>query len=277
MAVDGRRRGGGQRGGEQDVVALAEPLLTVGTPGGPVPLADQTPAPGPLADRDVPAGTWLELRAVPAGQPHIAVRGGEPGRHSAQAEPGRVPGARAHRVVPGGDEQPGGGVQGVPGRLVRAYALDRTARGDGDPQLVRLHQAYGRPAGQDGQPDGRVRHRGREDPVLGEAEPVLDGHPRRYDAPAGLDADQAAAGGRDAYRAEAVVAVRDRDQAGRDRRRGAAGRAAGGPIGTPRVAGDRGLVVRGPPEPELGHPAGGHHDGTGAAESAYHLVVLLRD
>src|SRR5205823_565905 len=73
------------------------------------------------------------------------------------------------------------------------------------------------------------------------------------------------------------VAVRDRDQAGRDRRRGAAGRAAGGPIGTPRVAGDRGLVVRGPPEPELGHPAGGHHDGTGAAESAYHLVVLLGD
>ena len=106
-----------------------------------------------------------------------------------------LPGVAAHR------ERVGLGRPRRPGRVARLVARQHVEqqRGLGD--------------------------RAREHAVRDE-ERVAQVGPARDAPAAGLEADEPAAGGRDPQRAAAVVAVRDRDEAGRDRRRGAAGRAA---------------------------------------------------
>ena len=70
----------------------------------------------------------------------------------------------------------------------------------------------------------------------------------------GLSGDQPAGGRGDPQRAHAVVAVRDRDDAGGDRGRAAPGAAGGRAGGVPRVAGDRAGRVGGRVEAQLRHP-----------------------
>src|SRR5262249_46296710 len=151
---------------------------------------------------------------VEAGLDHGLVDAGQPGREAAQAEDGRVGWAGLDGVVADAEQQAGGRGDGVPGRLVDPDAGDGALGGHGDAQPGGVGEAGRVPGGRDGQADRRVRYGGGEDAVLGEAEPVAAGELGRYHAAAGLDADQSTTRGGDPYRAEAVVAVRDRDQAG---------------------------------------------------------------
>ena len=131
-----------------------------------------------------------------------------------------------------------------------SVGVERRERRDADPQPARLarrrrartarrrrrpRRVAGLGAGEDVEQQRRLAHGARQDAVL--QEEALAGVGRQRDAPARrLEADEAAAGGRDAQRAAAVVAVGDRDHAGGDGGRRAAGRAAGRALEVPRVA-----------------------------------------
>jgi hypothetical protein len=159
--------------------------------------------------------------------------GGVVGRAGHPAGQRAARGARGDRRVPADDGVPGRGegrdhrVDRRPGRPVGTGAGHRGAGGDGDAQ---------RPAGclQQGRllpREHRVRHRevghgGRQRPVDRHARPVVGADATGDHAPAGLEGDQPAGGGGQAQRAQAVVAVRQGDRPGGDRRRAAA-RAAG--------------------------------------------------
>ena len=73
--------------------------------------------------------------------------------------------------------------------------------------------------------------------AIGDEEAVADVGADRHASPSGLEADQAAARGRDPDRAAAVVAMRDRHHPGRHGGRGAAAGAAGRALEVPWVAG----------------------------------------
>ena len=94
----------------------------------------------------------------------------------------------------------------------------------------------------------------------------------------GFRADQAVAARRDADRAAAVVGVRDRDDAGGDRRRRAAARSAGAAPAHPGIVnravedGLGGGVVA-----ELGRLGGADQDQAGAAEARHQLGVVRED
>ena len=119
-----------------------------------------------------------------------------------------------------------------------------------------------------------VAHRAGEHAVDAEALERGQLGPER-DAEAGrLEADDAAAGGRDADRAAGVVAVRHRDHAGRDGGGAAAGGAAGDQLRVPRVA--RRAVALGlgdGPHPPLGRVRLADHDRAGRAQPRHRRRV----
>jgi hypothetical protein len=139
-------------------------------------------------------------------------------------------GALAERVEWGVHRRRGRPADPQPARLARGRCregLGRRWRPGGVARLV---------AGQHVEQRRGVRHRVREHAVLDEEVVALVGPAR--DAPAaGLQAHEAAARGRDADRAAAVAAVRERHHAGRHRGRGAAGGAPRRALGVPRIAG----------------------------------------
>jgi hypothetical protein len=90
-----------------------------------------------------------------------------------------------------------------------------------------------------------------------------------------LEADEPTAGGGDAGRAAAVVAVRDRDHARGDRRRGAARRAAARARRIPRVArGAEALGVGPRQDPPLRERRGPDDHEAGVPEPPHHVVVV---
>ena len=96
-----------------------------------------------------------------------------------------------------------------------------------------------------------VGHRARQHAVAGQPR-VAEVRPARHAPAARLQPHQAAAGGRDPDRSAAVVAVRERQHPGRDRRRRAAARATGRALQVPRVAGGPGVTrLGGRQDPEL--------------------------
>ena len=131
-------------------------------------------------------------------------------------------------------------------------------------------------AGEDVEQQRRLAHRARQDAVADEE--VLAGVRRGRDAAAlGLQADEAAARGRDAQRAAAVVAVGERHHRRRDGGRRAARRAARRALEVPRVA-------RRPAAARLGHrqdaPLGQRRraddDEPGRAQPRDDVVVVAR-
>ncbi len=148
------------------------------------------------------------------------------------------------------------------------FDVERVGERHRDPQLagVAAHRErvrLGRPrrprrvarlvAGQHVEQQRGLGDRAREHAVRHQ-ERVAEVGPAR-DAPAArLQADEPAAGGRDPQRPAAVARMRERDEAGRDRRRGAAGRAARRARRVPRVARGPGVARLGRrQDPELGH------------------------
>ena len=147
----------------------------------------------------------------------------------------------------------------------RRVRLDRPRRPGGVADLVaRQHIEH----------LGRLGHRAREHAVarqerVAEVRPAGDAPARR------LEADQAAAGGGDADRAAAVIAVGDRQHAGRDRRGRAAGGAAGRAIGVPRVVRRAGVTRLGRrQDPELGQIRGADDHEAGVAQASHHVRAV---
>ena len=185
-----------------------------------------------------------------------------------------------------------GCVQGGARALGVERRLQRRERRDADPQPAGLPRGGPRErldrrrrprgvagfgAGEDVEQQRRLAHGAREDAVL--QEEALPGVGCRRDPPAGgLQADEAAAGGGDPQRTAAIVAVGDRDHAGRHGRGRPAGRPARRALEVPRVAGRATAPWLGDrQDPPLGQRRRPDDDEARLAQPADHAVVVLCD
>ncbi len=168
---------------------------------------------------------------------------------------------------------------------------ERVLEADRDPQAPRMAAqrhavGLGRPrgpgrvaglvAGKDVEQQRGLDHRARQHPV-GAEEGVAEVGAARDPAAARLEPDEPAAGRRDPQRAAAVVAVCDGHEPRRDRRGGAARRAAGGVVELPRVAGRAGMTrLRGRQDAELGQVRRPDHDEARVAQPAHEVRAVRR-
>src|SRR6266511_1638173 len=115
-------RGRERRGDERVVPVVGEPVDATLPPGRAVLLADEAAPDRRPTQGDDPAAARLEHLHIEPGRFGVAVHGCAPGGHASDRQPGRVRRIRPYRVVPGTDEQPGGGDRALARRLVRADA-----------------------------------------------------------------------------------------------------------------------------------------------------------
>ena len=124
---------------------------------------------------------------------------------------------------------------------------------------------------------GAVAHRARQHAVDAQAVPGVHLRRQRHPPALGLQPEQAAVGRRKADRSSAVARQRGAHQAGGDRRRAAAARAAGAVLQLPRVARHPPRRGLGPGErAQLGHVRLADHDRPRRARAAHDLRVRAR-
>ena len=299
MHLAGPQRALGERGGDHDIERRQE--LNQRAPHGLQPVLRHQVGDRVLVARPLPdlPGERLDvlLGRVAAGKA-ASDPGGDRHRRPEQAaevgeQLGAAPGRRdllhlvterlelrrrvaggllAHRVELGARQR----------RVERQADLQRAGRGDGALGVRTLRGR--RPArvaelgaGEDVQRGRRVDDRARQHAVPDEE--ALAGVGTDRDAAAGgLEADQATAGGGDADRPAAVVAVSDRDHAGRHGGRRAAARASRRAVQIPRVArrSEPTRLGRGQ-DPHLGQRGLADDHKSGVAKPSHQIRVVVSD